>query len=407
MSHSAILHARGDFPILQQPHHADTPLVYLDNGATSQKPQAVITAMDDLYLRYNANVHRGLHKLSEEASAAYEGVRKSVAKFINAASWREVIFTSGATASINLVAQTWGRANLKAGDVVLSTVMEHHANIVPWQMLAAERGFTVKFIPVLADGTLDMDYAREALAGGQVRLLAVTHVSNVLGTHNPIATLAQMAHAASALILVDGAQAVSHLTVDVQALDVDFYAFSSHKMYGPTGIGVLYGKRAILNDMPPFMGGGDMIEKVTVNGSTFATPPLRFEAGTPPIAEAIGLGAALEYINTIGMENIHAHIETLVDYALERIERLPHVKIYGHAPERAGVVAFTVDNVHAHDVAQILDTQGIAVRAGHHCAMPLHHALGVPATARASFALYTTTAEIDALVSALEALKDV
>lgn len=393
---------RADFPILAQPHHADVPLIYLDNGATSHKPQAVLDAMTHFYTHTNANVHRGLHKLSETATAAYEDVRRKVARFINAGSWREIIFTHGTTESINLVAQTWGRANLKRGDVVLSTVMEHHANIVPWQLLAEERDCEVRYAPVYSDGTLNLGLIDTLLRGGNVRLLTVSHVSNVLGTVNPIPQLTRMAHAAGALILVDGAQAVSHQPVDVSALGVDFYAFSGHKMIGPTGVGVLYGRRALLEAMPPWMGGGDMIERVSITGTTFAPPPNRFEAGTPPIAEVIGLGAAVDYLSAIGMQNIHAYLSELTAYTVGWLADIHGVHVIGRAPSRGPVVSFTMDGLHPHDVSQLLDTQGIAVRAGHHCAMPLHTALGINATARATLALYTTRAEIDALAYALE-----
>ena len=398
---------RADFPILAHPHHADVPLIYLDNGATSQKPQVVLDAMTHFYTHTNANVHRGLHKLSEEATAAYEGVRHKVAQFINAKSWREIIFTHGTTESINLVAQTWGRANLKLGDIILSTVMEHHANIVPWQMLAEQCGCEVRYAPIQPDGTLDLSLIETLLQTGKVRLLTVTHVSNVLGTVNPIQHLARMAHAAGALILVDGAQAVAHQPVDVVALEVDFYAFSGHKMCGPTGVGVLYGRRALLESMPPWMGGGDMIERVTLTGTTYAQPPNRFEAGTPPIAEVIGLGAAIDYLSRIGMQAIHAHLSELTAYALAWLADIPGVHGVGRAPNRGPAVSFTMDGLHPHDVAQLLDAQGIAVRAGHHCAMPLHAALGLNATARASLALYTTRADIDAFAHALEELNHV
>lgn len=399
-----VAQVRADFPILASTHHDNVPLIYLDNGATSQKPQAVLDAMTQFYTQTNANVHRGIHKLSEAATAAYEGVRHKVARFINAGSWREIIFTHGTTESINLVAQTWGRANLKAGDVVLSTVMEHHANIVPWQMLAEETECEIRYAPINPDGTLDLGQIDAILRGGRVKLLTVTHVSNVLGTVNPIPQLARMAHAAGALILVDGAQAVGHQPVDVSALGVDFYAFSGHKMSGPTGVGVLYGRRTILDQMPPWMGGGDMIERVTLGGTTYAAPPARFEAGTPPIAEVIGLGAAVDYLTGLGMHNIHTYLSELTAYTVGWLADIHGVHVIGRAPNRAPVVSFTMDGLHAHDVAQLLDAQGIAVRAGHHCAMPLHTALNLTATTRASLALYTTRAEIDALAYGLEEL---
>lgn len=393
---------RADFPILAEEHHNGTPLIYLDNAASSQKPKQVIEALDAYYRHQNANVHRGIHKLSEEATEAYETSRKKIRKFINAKSRREVIFTSGTTESINLVAQTWGRANLGEGDVVLSTVMEHHSNIVPWQILAAEKGFTIRYIPVLEDGTLDMEAYQQILQNDPVKLVAVVHSSNVLGTVNPVIEMAKLAHENGAIILVDGAQSVPHMPIDVQALDVDFFAFSGHKMVGPTGIGILYGKRNLLEAMPPWMGGGDMIATVTLEGSTWNDLPYKFEAGTPIIASAIGLGYAVDYLSSVGMEKIHQHEQIMTAYALERLAEVPGVSVFGpEADQKGAVAAFTVDGIHAHDVAQILDSDGIAVRAGHHCTMPLHAHLDVPATARASFYLYNTPAEVDALIEAL------
>ncbi len=397
---------RADFPILAQMHHADVPLVYLDNGATSQKPVMVIEALDRYYREYNANVHRGIHKLSEEASEAYEGARVKLKKFINAASKREVIFTRGTTEGINLVAQTWGRANLKPGDVILSTQMEHHANIVSWQIVAGQTGALVRYVPILPDGTLDLEGYAAMLRDLPVKMVAVTYVSNVLGTVNPINEMARLAHQAGALILVDAAQASPHLALDVQSLDADFLAFSGHKMCGPTGSGVLYGKQALLNDMPPWMGGGDMISKVTFEGSSWNELPLKFEAGTPLIAEQIGLGYAVDYLSALGMDKVHAHEQAIINYALDRLAELPFVTVYGPTADKKGAVAaFSVQGVHAHDVAQVLDSQGIAVRAGHHCAQPLHGLLGVSATARASFYLYNTPQEVDALIEGLYAVK--
>ncbi|MBE2183458.1 MAG: cysteine desulfurase [Anaerolineae bacterium] len=397
---------RADFPILAEEHHPGVPLVYLDSGATSQKPLTVIKALNRYYREYNANVHRGIHKLSEEASAVYEGARIKLKKFINAASKREVIFTRGTTEGINLVAQTWGRSQLKAGDVILSTQMEHHANIVPWQLIAEQTGAAMRYVPILPDGTLDMEAYIVMLHDLPVKMVAVTYVSNVLGTVNPIVEMARMAHDAGALMLVDAAQASPHLKVDVQALDADFLAFSGHKMCGPTGSGVLYGKQALLNTMPPWMGGGDMISKVTFEGSSWNELPLKFEAGTPLIAEQIGLGYAVDYLNAVGMENIHAHEQAIISYALDRLVELPFITVYGPTVEKKGAVAaFSMQGVHAHDVAQVLDSQGIAVRAGHHCAQPLHGLLGVSATARASFYLYNTTQEVDALINGLYVVK--
>jgi len=393
---------RADFPILSEMHHENVPLIYLDNAATSQKPNSVIQAIDKYYREYNANVHRGIHKLSEQATSEYEAARLKVRKFINAGSKREILFTRGTTESINLVAQTWGRANLKAGDVVVSSVMEHHSNIVPWQILAAEKGFSIRYVPVLPDGTLDLDYLYNILAQEPVKLVTLMQVSNVLGAVNPIEEVIKKAHEAGALVLVDGAQSVPHMTVDMQAMDVDFFAFSGHKMLGPTGSGVLYGKRALLEAMPPWMGGGDMISSVKLSESTWNDLPYKFEAGTPAIAEAIGLGYAIDYLTKIGMDNIHAHEHDIIKYALNQLQEVPGLTVYGPTGEnKSAVAAFTIDGIHAHDIAQLLDSEGVAVRAGHHCAMPLHEHLHVNATARASFYLYNTQAEVDALIRAL------
>jgi len=393
---------RADFPILAQEHHDGVPLVYLDNAATSQKPLSVIEALDDYYRRYNANVHRGIHKLSEEATAAYEEARVKIRRFINAPGKRTIIFTRGTTEGMNLVAQTWGRANLKAGDVVLSTQMEHHSNIVPWQMLAAEKGITVRYVPVLPDGTLDMDAFTAILRDEPVKLVTVTMASNVLGKINPVAQMAKQAHDAGALILVDAAQAAPHMPLDVQAMDVDFLAFSGHKMLGPTGSGVLYGRLNLLEAMPPWMGGGDMISRVRLEGSTWNELPYKFEAGTPSIAPMIGLGYAVDYLTALGMDNVRAHEQALTEYALDRLAQVPGLTLYGpDASQKGGVATFTMAGIHAHDIAQILDADGIAVRAGHHCAMPLHEHFGIAASARASFYLYNTHAEVDALVDAL------
>lgn len=397
---------RADFPILAQERRPGVPLVYLDNAATSQKPLSVISTMDEYYRRYNANVHRGVHMLSEAATAAYEEARIKVRRFINATSKREIIFTRGTTEGINLVAQTWGRANLKLGDMVVSTVMEHHSNIVPWQILAAEKGFTLRFVPVLADGTLDMDVLARYLRDEPVKLVTVMHVSNVLGTLNPVDQIAQMAHEAGALILVDGAQSIPHMPVDVQALDADFLVFSGHKMCAPTGIGVLYGKRALLDAMPPWMGGGDMIARVRLDGSTWNELPYKFEAGTPSIAEAIGLGAAVDYLSALGMEHVHQHEKAITAYALDRLSEVPGLTLYGSDPAKKGAVAaFSLKGIHPHDVAQLLDSEGVAVRAGHHCAQPLHDHLGISASARASFYLYNTLAEVDRLIDAIDKAK--
>jgi len=392
---------RADFPILNEMHHDDVPLIYLDSAASSQKPLSVIEALDDYYRRYNANVHRGIHKLSEAATEAYEAARGKLRRFINAASRREIIFTRGTTESINLVAQTWGRANLRPGDVVVSTVMEHHANIVPWQILASERGFAIQFVEITPDGRLDLDHLAILLRDHPVKLVTLTQVSNVLGTINPVARIAQMAHDAGALLLVDGAQSVPHMPVNVRALGADFLAFSGHKMLGPTGIGVLYGRRELLEAMPPWMGGGDMIASVTLQGSTWNELPYKFEAGTPSIAEAIGLGCAVDYLSALGMEAVHTHEREITQYALDRLAEIPGLTLYGPTDERGGAVTFTLGRLHAHDLAQMLDSAGIAVRAGHHCAQPLHRRLGLTATTRASFYVYTTRDEIDALARAL------
>lgn len=393
---------RADFPVLQREVRPGVPLVYLDSAATSQKPDAVLSALDSYYRLHNANVHRGIHTLAEEATALYEGARRKVAAFINAASAREVIFTRNASEAINLVAHSWGRARLKVGDRLLLTEMEHHSNLVPWQMLSAERGLEIDIIPITADGLLDLAEADKLLALAP-RLLAFTHMSNVLGTINPVAELCRRAHAAGAVVLVDGAQSVPHFAVDVQALGADFYVFSSHKMCGPTGIGVLWGREALLDAMPPFLGGGDMISSVQLREFTPAALPHKFEAGTPAIAEAAGLGAAVDYLQAVGIDSIHAYEAELTEYVFERLSEVPGLTLYGPpAAGRGGVAAFTLKGVHAHDVAQVLDGSGVAVRAGMHCTMPLHARLGVSATARASFYLYNTAAEIDVLVAGLE-----
>ena len=393
---------REDFPILQQEMRPGVPLVYLDSTASSQKPRQVIDAMSLYYETTHANVHRGIYRLSEQATEAYDDARKKIRAFINAASWREVIFTRNATESINLVAQTWGRTNLGPQDAILISEMEHHSNIVPWQLLAEMTGSALLAVPVLDDGTLDMAAFERFLRDEPVKLVALTHMSNVLGTINPVDEIIQKAHAAGALVLLDGAQSVPHLPVDVQALDVDFLAFSGHKMLGPTGIGVLYGKRALLETMPPYMGGGDMIRRVKLSGSEWNDLPYKYEAGTPSIAEGIGMGAAIDYLNGVGMEAIQTYEHEIVSYALDRLAEVPGLTIYGpEASQRGGVVAFTLDKLHPHDIAQLLDAEGVAVRAGHHCAMPLHERFGVPATARASFYLYNTLAEVDALVEGL------
>ncbi|RJP52076.1 MAG: cysteine desulfurase [Anaerolineaceae bacterium] len=396
---------RRDFPILQRQTASGARVTYLDSTATSQKPLAVIEAMNDFYRRSNANIHRGVHTLAEESTALYENAREKIANFINAASARQVIYTRNTTESINLVAYTWARANLKAGDLVILTEMEHHSNLVPWHMLAVERGIELDFIPVTADGLLDLDAYRSLLARDP-KLVAFAHMSNVLGTVNPAAEIIRLARDAGAVTLVDAAQSVPHLAVDVQALDADFYAFSAHKMCGPTGIGILYGKTELLESMPPFLGGGDMIREVKLRSFRPNSLPHKFEAGTPAIAEAVGFGAAVDYLAKIGMDAIAAHEHTITEYVLERLEEIPGVKVFGpSADKKGGVASFTLEGVHPHDVAQILDQDGIAVRAGHHCAQPLHEKFGIPATSRASFYLYNTKEEVDLLVNGIYKVK--
>ena len=398
---------RQDFPILQRRVH-DKPLVFLDSAASSQKPTCVIDAMNDYYRTTHANVHRGVHTLSEEATALYEGARKKIAKFINAKSSREIIYTRNTTESINLVAFTWGRTNLKVGDEILLTESEHHSNIVPWQMVAKETGAIVRYLPVDAKGYLDTS-ALDSMLTPKTKIVGIASMSNVLGTIMPIKTVIDRAHAVGALVLVDGAQGVPHLPTDVQALDCDFLAFSGHKMCGPTGIGVLWGKRDLLEEMPPFMGGGDMIRKVTFDGAEWNELPWKFEAGTPAIAEAIGLGVAVDYLSALGMDAVRAHECETIAYALERLSEVPGLTLIGpdDADRRGGVATFTLDNIHPHDLADILDHEGVAIRAGHHCAQPLHQKLGIVASSRASFYVYTLREEIDALVDGLYKAKTI
>jgi cysteine desulfurase / selenocysteine lyase len=396
---------RKDFPILQREIRTGIPLTYLDSTATAQKPKVVIDAMNDFYNHSNANIHRGVHALAEEATAIYEKSRETIAGFINAPSSRQVIYTRNTTESINLVANAWGRAYLKSGDLVVLTEMEHHSNLVPWHMLSEEKGIRLEFIPVTGDGLLDLD-EYQALLKQNPRLVAFTHMSNVLGTINPAADMIKMAHDAGAVALLDGAQSIPHFGVDVQSLDADFVAFSAHKMVGPTGIGVLYGREDILEAMPPFLGGGDMIKVVKLRSFKPNDIPYKFEAGTPAIAETAGFGAAVNYLSEIGMENIARHEHEVTEYALERLEEIPGLKLMGpSADKKGGVAAFTLDQVHPHDVAQILDGDGIAVRAGHHCAQPLHEKFGIPASTRASFYLYTSKEEVDKLVDGIYKVK--
>ena len=398
---------RKDFPILSREVRPGIPLVYLDSTATSQKPRSVLEAMEAFYRTNNANIHRGVHTLAEEATAMYEQAREKVAQFINAPSAEQIIFTRNATESINLVAYTWARANLKAGDRILLTEMEHHSNMVPWIMLATERGVELDFIPVTPDGLLDLDVYRTLLSRSP-KLVAVSGMSNVLGTINPIAEIVRLAHAAGAITLVDGAQSVPHLPVDVQALGVDFLAFSAHKMLGPSGIGALYGRQDLLEKMPPFMGGGDMIKTVHLRSFVPNDIPHKYEAGTPAIAEAVGFGAAVDYLNKLGMQAVAAHEHEIVSYALDRLEEIPGVKVFGPpADKKGGVASFTLEGVHPHDIAQILDRDGVAIRAGHHCAQPLHEKFGITATARASFYVYSLPQEVDALVNGIYKVKEI
>lgn len=399
---------RADFPILQREAHSGVPLVYLDSTATAQKPQQVIEAMNEFYRHTNANIHRGIHVLAEEATAAYEEARAKIAHFIGAADANEVVYTRNTTESINLVAYTWGRRNLQAGDVILLTEMEHHSNLVPWQILAAEKNLRLEFIPVTQNGLLDLEAAFRLIDDLRPKLVAFTHMSNVLGTINPAAEIIAAAHAVGAVTLLDGAQSVPHFPVNVQTLDVDFLAFSAHKMCGPTGVGALYGKMALLEAMPPFLGGGDMIKKVELHSFQVNDVPHKFEAGTPAIVEAIGFGAAVDYLQSIGMTAIEQHEQQLIAYALERLAEVPGLQVFGPpAQHKGGVASFTFQGIHPHDIAQILDAEGIAVRAGHHCAMPLHNKFNILATTRASFYLYNTRDEVDHLIAGLYKVKEI
>ncbi len=398
-----ITRIRADFPILKETPHGK-PLVFLDSAASSQKPIQVIEAMDDYYRRYHANIHRGVYHISELATEAYEEARAKVARFIGSKCAAECIFVRNATEGINLVAYAWGRRNVQAGDVILLTEMEHHSNLVPWQILAQEKGATLRFIPVTDDGLLDLTHLEELLAG--VKLFAFTAVSNTLGTVNPARALTARAHAAGALVIVDACQSVPRMRVDVGDWDCDFIAFSAHKMLGPTGVGVLWGRKALLDAMPPFLAGGGMINVVHLNSSTYADVPARFEAGTPAIAEAVGLGAAVDYLETIGIERIHQYELELARIALERLTEQKNVIVYGPAMRhRTGVISFTVGDIHAHDLASIMDSEGVCVRAGHHCNQPLMEKLGVAATTRASFYVYNTPAEIDIFMAGIEKAK--
>lgn len=396
---STNLNRTADFPILAL-RVRGRRLAYLDNGATTQKPLSVINAERDFYLQSNANIHRGVHWLSQHATDLYEAARERVKGLLNARQAKEIVFTRGTTEAINLVAQSWGRSRLKAGDEIIVTGMEHHSNIVPWQLICEQAGAVLRVVPVTDSGELRMDEF-SALLGPRTRLVAVAHVSNALGTINPVDEIVRLAHAAGAKVLVDGAQAVAHQAVDVQALDCDFYAFSGHKLYGPTGIGALYVRYEILKAMPPWQGGGDMIHTVSFEKSTYAPAPQRFEAGTPNIAGAVGLAAAIEYVQDVGLDDIQAHEQALMAYATPLLLELPGLRLIGTAAHKSGILSFVVEGIHPHDLGTILDTEGVAIRAGHHCAMPLMTRFGIPGTARASLGLYNDENDIDALVAAL------
>lgn len=391
---------REDFPILEQQVYKK-PLVYLDNAATTQKPQVVIDAMKRYYETINSNIHRGVHCLSQQATEEFEKARRCVQQFINAAHDYEVIFTRGATESINLVASCFGRTFIGEGDEIIISAMEHHSNIVPWQFLCEERGAKLKVLPFDDDGVLCLDQL-ESLITPCTKIVAVTHVSNTLGTCNPVAEIIRIAHAHNVPVMLDGAQAVAHQPVDVQALDCDFYCFSGHKMYGPMGIGVMYGKEAWLNQMKPYQGGGEMISTVTFEKTTYNELPFKFEAGTPAVGDAIGLRTAIEYMQQIGIQNIARHEEELLQYATEKLQQINGLRIYGRAPHKAAVISFLIGNLHPYDVGVLLDHQGVAVRTGHHCTQPIMDRFGIPGTVRASFALYNTREEVDALVAAVE-----
>ena len=390
---------RNDFSIFKQ--ESDPPLIYLDSAATSQTPDSVIDAMDAYYRTYNSNIHRGIYRISEEATAKYEEARQKIARFINARRSSQIIFTQNTTASINLVAYSWGSANVREGDEILVTVMEHHSNLLPWQLLAQRTGAKLRFIEVTDEGVLQLENLDQLLTE-RTKIVAMTHVSNVLGTINPVHEITAAAHAVGAKVLIDSAQSVPHLPIDVQALDCDFLAFSGHKMCGPTGVGVLYGKLDLLDEMPPFLGGGSMIRSVQRESSTYADVPAKFEAGTPSIAEAIGLGAAVDYLSQIGRDAIHAHEHELVEYAHQKLSEIEGIIIYGPKPrQKTSAIALNLDGIHPHDLAGILDQDGVAIRAGHHCAQPLMQKYGVIATARASFYLYNKLEEIDSLYEGL------
>jgi cysteine desulfurase/selenocysteine lyase len=393
---------RRDFPILSLQVYGK-PLVYLDNAASAQKPASVIEAEREVYERCYANIHRGVHYLSVHATDAYDASREKARAFLNAAETHEIVFVRGTTEAVNLVAQTWGRANVRAGDEILITALEHHSNIVPWQMLCEEKGARLAVAPILDSGEVDIETLARLLTP-RTRMVSIAHLSNALGTVLPVARIAELAHAAGALVFVDGAQAVPRMPVDVRALGVDFYAFSSHKIYGPTGVGVLYGRAEILDAMPPYQGGGDMIRSVTFEKTTYNSLPYKFEAGTPNIAGGIAFGAALDYVTRVGLARIEAHEHDLLTYATEAVSAIPELRIVGTAREKAGVLSFVLDGVHPHDIGTVLDREGIAVRTGHHCAQPVMDRFGLPATARASFGMYNTREEVDALAGGIRAV---
>ena len=397
--------ARADFPILSRTVHGK-PLAFLDSGASAQKPRAVIDAIARCYEAEYANIHRGVYELSAKSTEAYEGARARVQCFVNARSVSEIVFTKGATEAINLVATSWGGAFLREGDEVVLSALEHHANIVPWQLLRERTGIVLKVVPTNERGDFLLD-AYEALVGPRTRLVALTHVSNALGTVTPADEIVRIAHGRGALVLLDGAQGIVHCPVDVQAMDVDFYCFSGHKLYGPSGIGVLYGKEALLAAMPPYQGGGDMIERVTFERTSFAPPPARFEAGTPPIAGAVGLHAALDYVASFDAAAVAAHERDLLTYATERLSAHNDIRLYGTAPGKAAIISFTMDGVHPHDIGTILDRAGVAVRVGHHCAQPLMDHFGIAGTVRASFGLYNTRADVDCLIDGLGEVREI
>ena len=397
---------RADFPLLRRPQ--GKPFAYLDSAATSQKPESVLAAMDHHYRHCNANIHRGIYAMAEEATAAYEDSRRRVAQLVNARSPREIVFTRNSTEALNLVAHAYGRWALQPGDAVVLTEMEHHSNLVPWQMLAREKGLELRFVPMTGSGELDLDALPGLLADGRAKLVGVVHISNVLGTVNPAAEIARLAHAAGAVVVLDASQSVPHCPVDVRALGCDFMAFTGHKMLGPTGIGVLWARRELLEAMPPFLGGGEMIREVHLTESKWNELPWKFEAGTMPIAEAVGLGAAVDYLERLGLDAVFAHDRALAAYAIERLREIPDLTVLGPAADRrGGVVAFTLADIHPHDIATVLDAEGVAVRAGHHCAMPLHEKLGIPASTRASFHCYSLEAEVDAMIAGLRRARSI